>query len=57
MSMPTTRTSQPAVEAPESGASVDLSELLDDDAVAALAAAARAQPARGGLKLLGTTSS
>jgi transposase-like protein len=52
--MPTTQTSQ--TPAPVSGAAtpVDLAALLDDEVVAALAAAARAQAADGGLKLLGS---
>lgn len=52
--MPTTQSSQ--TPAPASGAAtpVDLAALLDDEAVAALAAAARAQAADGGLKLLGS---
>ncbi|MGH3628315.1 MAG: transposase, partial [Sciscionella sp.] len=52
--MSTTQSAKTSADAPEAGASVDLAALLDDDAVAALAAAARAQAAHGGLKLLGS---
>jgi transposase-like protein len=53
--MPTTTDTLQAVPQPgEDTAPVDLTALLDEDAVAALAAAARAQAAEGGLKLLGS---
>jgi putative transposase len=52
--MPTTQSSQTLVPASGAATPVDLAALLDDDAVAALAAAARAQAADGGLKLLGS---
>lgn len=52
--MPTTQSSRAPVDVAEPGAPVDLAALLDDEAVAALAAAAQAQAADGGLKLLGS---
>src|SRR6266568_1357963 len=52
--MPTTQSSQSPVDVSGFLAPVDLAALLDDEAVAALAAAARAQAADGGLKLLGS---
>src|SRR5882724_5378642 len=52
--MSTTQSNQIPVDVAEPGAPVDLAALLDDQAVAALAAAARAQAADGGLKLLGS---
>jgi transposase-like protein len=52
--MPTMETNQTPVAVPEPGVPVDLAALLDDDAVAALARAARVQAADGGLKLLGS---
>lgn len=51
--MPPVKNTEPPVDASGAGA-VDLAALLDEDAVAALAAAARAQAAHGGLKLLGS---
>lgn len=47
------KNAEPPVDASGAGV-VDLAALLDDEAVAALAAAARAQAADGGLKLLGS---
>jgi putative transposase len=52
--MPTTQPSQSPVDVSGLLAPVDLAALLDDEAVASLAAAARAQAADGGLKLLGS---
>ena len=51
--MPPVKSTETPVDAP-GGDRVDLAELLDDEVVAALAAAARAQAEDGGLKLLGS---
>lgn len=55
-SMPEVETQQAgaAVAVPEHGEPIDLAALLDEQAVAALAAAARRQAAEGGLRLLGS---
>jgi hypothetical protein len=51
-SMPDVEMTQDAAVVPERGGVVDLAALLDDEAVAVLAEAARAQAADGGPKLL-----
>lgn len=53
-SMPPVESTRTRALASEPGAPVDLAALLDEEAVAALADAARAQAAAGGLKLLGS---